>query len=84
MYRSIMSHVELLLMRQDAHIWEVETAQLEVSELLCVCMCVCVLQMRVARLEQLEKELQEARGTQESQLQVRHIQYMHTRSAYSI
>uniref|UniRef100_A0A3P8RLT8 APC regulator of WNT signaling pathway 2 n=1 Tax=Amphiprion percula TaxID=161767 RepID=A0A3P8RLT8_AMPPE len=29
-------------------------------------------QMRVARLEQLEKELQEARGSQESQLQVRH------------
>lgn len=29
-----------------------------------------VLQMRVARLEQLEKELQEVRGSQESQLQV--------------
>ncbi|XP_038554366.1 adenomatous polyposis coli protein 2-like, partial [Micropterus salmoides] len=30
-------------------------------------------QIRVARLEQLEKELQEARGSQESQLQVRHM-----------
>lgn len=37
--------------------------------------CVCALQMRVARLEQLEKELQEARGSQESQLQVT---YTHT------
>ncbi|XP_018545866.1 adenomatous polyposis coli protein 2-like [Lates calcarifer] len=34
-------------------------------------------QMRVARLEQLEKELHEARGSQESQLQVRHT--VHTR-----
>lgn len=34
-------------------------------------MCVCVLQIRAARLEQLEKELQEARGSQDSQLQVR-------------
>lgn len=34
-------------------------------------MCVCALQMRAARLEQLDRELQEARGSQEVQLQVR-------------
>lgn len=43
------------------------------------CVCVCVLQMHVARLEQLEKELQEARGNQESQLQVRHTVHNNTR-----
>ncbi|KAK5869258.1 hypothetical protein PBY51_023991 [Eleginops maclovinus] len=35
-------------------------------------------QIRVARLEQLEKELQEARGSQETQLQVRHTDNAHT------
>lgn len=34
-----------------------------------------VLQMRVARLEQLEKELQEVRGSQESQLQVSSLRH---------
>lgn len=38
---------------------------------MCVSVCVYV-QMRAARLEQLEKELEEARGSQDSQLQVRH------------
>ena len=42
---------------------------------LCVCaclpVCACALQMRAARLEQLDRELQEARGSQEVQLQVR-------------
>lgn len=42
------------------------------------CVRVCVLQMRVARLEQLEKELQEARGSQEIQLQVRHTVHSNT------
>lgn len=34
--------------------------------------------MRVARLEQLEIELQEARGSQETELQVRHAHNTHT------
>lgn len=40
-----------------------------------VWVCVCVLQIRAARLEQLEKELQEARGSQDSQLQVRVVTF---------
>lgn len=45
----------------------VEKTHLDASEM---CVSVSVLQKRVARLEQLEKELQEVRGSQESQLQV--------------
>lgn len=46
--------------------------QVATSALMNVRVCVGVLQIRAARLEQLEKELQEARGSQDSQLQVRH------------
>lgn len=56
----------------------VEKTHLDASEM---CVSVCVLQKRVARLEQLEKELQEARGSQESQLQVRYTVHSNTHTA---
>lgn len=55
-----------------------EKTHLDASEM---CVSVCVLQKRVARLEQLEKELQEARGSQESQLQVRYTVHSNTHTA---
>lgn len=50
---------------------------------MCVVSVDAVFQVRVARLEQLEKELQEARGAQETQLQVRlwtDGKYLHQRT----
>lgn len=59
-----------MIQRTQVSLWTSQSTVYWTSALITV--CVCLLQMRAARLEQLEKELQEARGSQDSQLQVRH------------